>query len=199
MTQLIADQLVGTNGVSAEEQRSAGAVTGCGMVFNVGLRDHVYRNGGVIVVNGSIYVQLLNGNALVWFVKLLPTDVFWNQSIAEIQTSNFDPPYGWISAGSFSSARNEISSFRCENGGFCAGGSTNIAAAAEGVMRSESLLFGLRRPGGNLDVQGRVLFAGPQGAAQQQRFASCIVNLANRLEREAPPEPTPQRSRSTPI
>ncbi len=199
MTQLIADRLVGTNAVSVDEQRAAGALTGCGMVFNVGLRDHIYRGGGVVVVNGSINIQLLQNGTLIWSVKLVPTDVSWNSNTRDIQTSVFDPSYGWISAGSFSSAQNEAARFRCENGGFCAGGNANIVEAIDGIMQGGSLSFGFRRTGGTLDVQSRVLIAGQQGAAQQQRFTSCIVNLADRLQRETPSGPAPQRSRGTPI
>lgn len=190
---VLAQRLVRTHRYEAHEQRSSGAITGCGMLFTVGVRDDIYRNGGVIMVAGGLEVMSLRPGNIIWTVKLVPTDVIWDDAVGDGRTVVFDPPYGWLSVGSFSSAGQDATRFRCEGGGFCAAGQQGLTSAVAGLLNSPTITLGMRRSGGQLDIQGTVQ-GGQTSPFEQERFGRCIRGLLDQVP--ADPAPTSQLPRT---
>jgi len=170
--------LVGTNEVGFQAIRADGQLRGCSMLFNVGIRDYAYRNGGVVVVRGGLDILALRPDALAWTVRIAPRDISWNSTSRNYDAAPFSPAHGWIAVSNFSSADRESRQFQCEGGGYCAAGADGIVEASTGAVSAQSLQFGFRRSGGSIDATGRVdLARTPRDLQQQAEFGRCVATL----------------------
>lgn len=189
---VLAEVAVGTHEVAFHEQRQAGQLSGCGVIFNVGFRDTAYRNGGIVFVRGGVEILNLRPGQLIWTVKIQPTDVVWSEQANDFQIRPFSPSHAWVSVGGFSSAGSEGTQFQCDQGGFCAGGVTNLETLIPSLIDATSIQFGMRRGSGTIDATGRVNVNRNTGdRGERQRFGQCVGNLIERALSQVPPAPSP--------
>jgi hypothetical protein len=147
------------------QRKSSGELTGCEVLYTVGYEDHIYRNGEMVLLRGSVSI-----NRPIEKMETLPY-VILKVAALDFDGNTFAAApmnYGFLSAEGRSYAHKEVSSFRCEDEGLCA--VYNDAELAQAIGKSFAVSYN-RAPGGSdVTVPINLPRTRPQLAAS---FAGC--------------------------
>jgi hypothetical protein len=167
--------------LEAHEQRQAGKITGCGLLFTHLFPDNAYRNGGMVLVNGGIEVMFFD-KRMVWTIKIHPNDVVQKNIGKNLDISGFTPTHAWINGGEFDSSRYEVNRTKGEDGSFIAAGGEGFFEAVELIMAADRLRFGFQRITGGIDATTEaILVSGPEDIERQARIARCVRELVQNM------------------
>jgi hypothetical protein len=156
------------------------------MEFTQGVRDYVSRQGGLVVVNGSIEVLVQRGQGigLFWTLKLVPKDMTLDHNLKPILVT-FNPSYGYIRTQNFASAQRERGAFQCESGGICLGFTDDLHEIVE-LLGSPRFTVAILRWPDSFDLTSMVDMSGRQAMQQQVEFFSCLERLTGYWENRLP-------------
>ena len=185
-TSLVAESSSAGNGrtlrLEAYEQRQAGQISGCGLQFTHAFHDTVYRDGGLVLVSGSVELMRFGPQAVSWTIKFKLSDVMHGAGTESPNLRPFTPTNGWVTAGRFDSTRYAVNSFQCENGAFCVEGIEGAAEASNLFTEADSMRFGIQRVADGIDATTEVVLVnGPEDIERQTRAGRCLSDLTRAM------------------
>lgn len=133
-------------------QTERGNVHTCGVNYSVFVNDHIYKNGGYVMLVGSINMMYIKERTPFVTLKLQTADVLQTKS-GQPQPQNFSPSYAYFFSRLGSSADKEIRTFECDGGGWC-GAFTDMKTieVAMDTVFGGSFSIAFTRPLGTTDV-----------------------------------------------
>jgi hypothetical protein len=153
-----------------KERNSSGELMGCEVLYTVGYEDHISRDGGMVLLRGSLSInraiQESNG----------PPHVILRAAALDFDGDTFEAApmnYASLSAGGRSYAHQEVSSFRCEDEGMCAVYDAD-SGLAQAIGTSFAVSYNRARGGRDVTVPVDLSRTRPQLAAH---FAACAQAL----------------------
>jgi hypothetical protein len=179
----IGQRLTGTLSIDANEIRVGGELRGCNVVYVAAARDFTYRQGGAVVVSGSVQLWWSPPHQLLWAIKVVPQDVVAERD-GSLGRRTFTPSLAWMQSPRFSTVGRMPQPFMCEGGGFCGAGSEGLAEFLEAVLIG-SFRLGIQRWPGAMDfIMQLDLGTAPNGRGSADDFGRCMSELIERASRD---------------
>ncbi len=97
--------LLGTKSIEFNRLSTQGRIFGCSLVYKALIRDHVYKQGGLVLVHGNISLTGGKGNIIV-SLKVILNDM--KVSSSGISDTPSKPHFAYLQSGD---GRNNVSSF----------------------------------------------------------------------------------------
>jgi hypothetical protein len=151
------------------ERTVEGELDSCEYTYLLGYKDFIYRNGGVVVLRGSVAVQGFTKKAKQPTVILKVTGFDTDTPTPTV----FHINYAYLSGEGISYARREYVKFACEDGGYCSG-YTLFDKPEIGMMLSSGFEINYNRRADSSDVTVpiRLLRDKP---ADSKKFDECVL------------------------
>jgi hypothetical protein len=175
----IGQRLGGTRNLRVDETRVGGDLRGCSVVYVAAAQDFTYRQGGAVVVSGSVQLAWIPPRQLFWAIKVVPQDVVAERN-GSLGMRTFTPSLAWMQSGRFSTIGRMPEPFMCEGGGYCGAGSEGIAEFIEAVLAGRFRLGIQRWAGGTDFVMPLDLGRAPDGRDTADEFGKCMLELLDR-------------------
>jgi hypothetical protein len=161
------------------EASSAGVLRSCGVEYTIVGRDSAYKDGAVVVLNGSININYAKAKQAVFMsLKVRGLDM----DLTTQQMTPFEIPYAYLRTFAVSTAGRHFTTFQCENGGFCSATVDNTDDVTAGLL-SHDLAVVYQRD--SLGIDAAVEFDTTVDPSEKELFSSlveCLGRLSDVIE-----------------
>jgi hypothetical protein len=151
------------------ERTVEGELESCEYTYLLGYQDFIYRNGGVVVLRGSVAVKGFTKIAKQPTVILKVTGFDTDTPTPKL----FHINYAYLSGAGNTYSNREYVKFACEDGGYCSG-YTLFDKPEIGMMLSSSFEINYNRTAGSSDVTVPIRFRRDK-PADSKKFDECVL------------------------
>jgi len=165
-----------------DERTRQGRLDACELVYLLGFEDHIYRNGGMSVLRGSLSLSALieaPDKPPVISFKVTAFDMVGAQPSPQFAPLH----YAFLSANGTSFAGKEAGKFTCEDGGICMAFSVFDNPTLLEALLDGALEINVSRTPNGSDVRVPVNF-GRDKPETAREFAGCTLKLIEVMKKK---------------